>query len=1092
MYVANTSSNQIRKYNITAGVPDAGTTVSGPIFPLGFTIDISGNVYCVNYYNITKIDTAGNVSTLPGGVQDSPSGITFYSGFLYYTPINQTYISRLEISTNTKTISFITGFAKPGRIVADGSGNLFTIDLTRNTIVKSVISTQTSSVLAGGGANGTTSGFADGVGTNALFTFWPDVQGQGIAYDGNGNLIISEGGDVASSGSIGPKIRKINIATQIVTTIAGGGASGSTAGSTNGVGTIATFSQPSGLTVYSNDIYVADRTNGKIRKLAVSSGNDWVYQLTLGNATGPTGITGPTGQTGSTGITGWTGATGWTGPTGPTGVTGWTGTTGWTGPTGPTGWTGPTGPTGVTGWTGVTGPTGATGPTGRDGTATTTGATGPTGPSGGPTGNTGATGPGTNLLTDNFMIATSSGNPSYIAYSYDGISWRLSSSTTSSPNGFSHIVFNGYIWVAVKGNNSSNSVCYSYDGINWAASSTGVALLGNTANQVAWCGNIWVAVGESSPQYNAAIIYSYDGINWVNSANGNGYTLGTGYAVGSNGNLHLVIAYSGGTFLHLYSYDGIVWLQNQTTGLSNVALSYILWNGTMWVGVGNTNSNQVVYSYSGLAWFASSSGSGLIGNGNAGVAIAWSGFRWVVLGGYSATNRVIYSSDGINWTASASGNTLLGGAGVRVAWNGTVFVATGQYGSNGVITSIDGVTWTASSSGNAILGTSCAAVASRFPLSLTYINREVTSNFCVGAVGYILLYSYDSIQWYKSPTAPFTSGGVRTIAWNGLMWVAGATGVSSTSTFAYSFDGIIWTASASGTAILNQRVWSVAWSGNIWVAAGLGSSSSLAYSYDGINWTASSSAYAIQTEIVGLAWNGSMWLAGLNKLIYSADGITWGTALATIPGGNGINTIATNGRLWLFGSGGTSNSSIISYSTDGFNWSASNAVNILGAYSYPPQVQDITWNGSRWVVATATTTNSLIYSSDGISWTASTNGSARMTFGSSVTWNGSIYIAGGSENINAPISTDGNYWSSGTLLNLSSLLPAGYYNSQSIVIKSRNLLPYVGTSGFVNTTAISYIPATAGNWVSPAPRTLTAAIDRIAAAVSTLRTSAIP
>jgi hypothetical protein len=325
------------------------------------------------------------------------------------------------------------------------------------------------------------------------------------------------------------------------------------------------------------------------------------------------------------------------------------------------------------------------------------------------------------------------------------------------------------------------------------------------------------------------------------------------------------------------------------------------------------------------------------------------------------------------------------------------------------------------------------------------------------------------------------------------MWVAVAFNVTSTSTFAYSFDGINWTTSSSGTAILNQNVRSVAWGGNIWVAVGNSNpaASSLAYSYDGINWTASSSAYAIQTNIYAVAWNGSMWLAGLSKLIYSADGITWGTALATIPGGNGINTIATNGRLWLFGSGGTSNSNIISYSTDGFNWSASNAVNILGAGAYPPQVQDITWNGSRWV-ATTGSTNSLIYSPDGISWTASTNGNSQMGSGYSITWNGSIYIAGGYETMSSPISTDGNYWSSGSLLNISSLLPAGQPSNQSVTIKSRNLLPYAGESQFVNTTAISYIPATSGNWVSPAPVTLKAAIDRIAAAVSTLRTSAIP
>jgi hypothetical protein len=509
-----------------------------------------------------------------------------------------------------------------------------------------------------------------------------------------------------------------------------------------------------------------------------------------------------------------------------------------------------------------------------------------------------------------------------------------------------------------------------------------------------------------------------------------------------------------------------------------------------------------MYSYDGLNWTASSSGTSLVGAGSpypnqvSPGGIAWNGFRWVIAINSGDANKIIYSTDGINWTNSTSGSGLVS-YGDGVTWNGSVFIATGG-GANGIITSADGNTWTASTSGNTILGTNCNRVCSRLPLPLTYINRQVTSKFCVGAMSYTgttaLLYSYDGIQWYKSPSAPFTSARARCFAWNGLMWIAGGTDATSGSTLAYSFDGINWTASSSGSAILSQSVRSVAWGGNIWVAVGISNpdTSSLAYSYDGINWTASSSAYAIQTGLTAVAWNGSMWLAGLSKLIYSADGITWGTALATIPGGAGINTIATNGRLWLFGSGGTSNSNIISYSTDGFNWSASNAVNILGASGYPPQVQDITWNGSRWVAATATTTNSLIYSADGISWTASTNGTSQLGNGSTITWNGSIYIAGGSENLTATISTDGNYWASGTLLNIASFLPAGQPSNQSIFIKSRNRLPYAGESQFVNTSAISYIPATSGNWASPVPVTLKAAIDRIAAAVSTLRTSAIP
>jgi hypothetical protein len=49
-----------------------------------------------------------------------------------------------------------------------------------------------------------------------------------------------------------------------------------------------------------------------------------------------------------------------------------------------------------------------------------------------------------------------------------------------------------------------------------------------------------------------------------------------------------------------------------------------------------------------------------------------------------------------------------------------------------------------------------------------------------------------------------------------------------------------------------------------------------------------------------------------------------------------------------------------------------------------------------------------------------------------------------------------------------------------------------GIWAFVNSALLSYTPTTSGNWVAPVPSTISRAIDRIAAAVSTLRTSAIP
>jgi hypothetical protein len=196
-----------------------------------------------------------------------------------------------------------------------------------------------------------------------------------------------------------------------------------------------------------------------------------------------------------------------------------------------------------------------------------------------------------------------------------------------------------------------------------------------------------------------------------------------------------------------------------------------------------------------------------------------------------------------------------------------------------------------------------------------------------------------------------------------------------------------------------------------------------------------------------------MWLAGRGTLLRSYDGITWTMILSRFPSENGaINKLATNGRVWLFGSSsssGTPNPYTLAYSTDGINWTATNVKDIIQNAQYGAGINDFAWNGYRWV-AVCYANKSLIYSLDGIIWAASTNQTGG---GYSITWNGSIFISGGLENINAPISTDGDYWSSGSLLNIYSVLPAGTPTNQSVIIKSRIPLPYI-TSYIDNTMEV--------------------------------------
>ena len=86
------------------------------------------------------------------------------------------------------------------------------------------------------------------------------------------------------------------------------------------------------------------------------------------------------------------------------------------------------------------------------------------------------------------------------------------------------------------------------------------------------------------------------------------------------------------------------------------------------------------------------------------------------------------------------------------------------------------------------------------------------------------------------------------------MWVA----VGQTRyTIAYSYDGITWNGvTDSSTNIFTSTGIGVAWNGTMWVAVGRGTTYTIAYSYNGINWNGvTDSSTNIFTTGEGVAWN---------------------------------------------------------------------------------------------------------------------------------------------------------------------------------------------------------------------------------------------
>ena len=183
----------------------------------GVAVDSSGNVYVADNLNflIRKITPAGVVTTFAGsGVSGSDNGTA-------------------------------ASFNMPTGIAVDSSGNVYVTDGTTLSIRK-ITPAGVVTTFAGSG----TSGVADGTGTAASFNL-----PMSIAVDSSGNLYVPD--------MINSLMRKITPAG-VVTTLAASG----TAGSTNGIGTAASFASPYGIAADSSgNLYVTDKENVLVRKI---------------------------------------------------------------------------------------------------------------------------------------------------------------------------------------------------------------------------------------------------------------------------------------------------------------------------------------------------------------------------------------------------------------------------------------------------------------------------------------------------------------------------------------------------------------------------------------------------------------------------------------------------------------------------------------------------------------------------------------------------------------------------------------------------------------------------------------------------------
>ena len=190
----------------------------------GFAIDAEGNLYIGDYYNnlISRVDARTNIMTTIAG-----NGVSGYSGE--------------NIDARNATLSGTYGLAVDDArraLYIAGNGRVRKVDLDSNRIT----------TVAGGGAR---SG-ASGDGGSALEAALGPI---GLAVDASGNLLIADSGD---------RVRKVDPATGIITTVAGGGSPADGVGD-GGPATTATFDRTWAVAVDGGgNLFVGDSANNGI------------------------------------------------------------------------------------------------------------------------------------------------------------------------------------------------------------------------------------------------------------------------------------------------------------------------------------------------------------------------------------------------------------------------------------------------------------------------------------------------------------------------------------------------------------------------------------------------------------------------------------------------------------------------------------------------------------------------------------------------------------------------------------------------------------------------------------------------------------
>ncbi|HEV7232135.1 MAG TPA: T9SS type A sorting domain-containing protein [Bacteroidia bacterium] len=240
VYIADYTDNKIRKVN-TSGIITtiAGTGIAGfsgdngpagsaqLAHPIAVATDGAGNVYIADNYNyrLRKINAAGIINTIAGHGTPGPGGDGGHG---------------------------TAGAITPEGIAIDKKGNVYIMEITD---VRKLSTSDIITTYAGAGP-GTCSGDGGPAGA-AIFGSL-----RGISIDNKNNLLITDGACCS--------VRRIDT-TGIITLIAGNGSLGFSGD--GGPAVAASLSRPAQAATDKNgNIYIADGTNYRVRKVSITTG----------------------------------------------------------------------------------------------------------------------------------------------------------------------------------------------------------------------------------------------------------------------------------------------------------------------------------------------------------------------------------------------------------------------------------------------------------------------------------------------------------------------------------------------------------------------------------------------------------------------------------------------------------------------------------------------------------------------------------------------------------------------------------------------------------------------------------------------------